>query len=218
MQTAIQRFRSISATPSRAQPSGPQDADGERLANHVCWSSQPTRSTYDFRAVRGSCQLRQRDCGLLVSACRQRCHFPIITPPTTCGRTREWVQRYNDTPQRHGRLGTPSSPPSWRPLNPRTLTPCSPPHPSYEANSINFKLRYHNKWTHPHFSLNHWERPSVNTGPKKRWSTRYNKRHINSFFLASQRTTSESHPYLTNSQKHRNTPTTTQQRSLRGGR
>ena len=39
-----------------------------------------------------------------------------------------WALRYNDTLQRHGQLGDPSSPLSWKPPNPRTSTPCSPPH------------------------------------------------------------------------------------------
>ena len=77
------------------------------------------------------------------------------------------AQRYGDTRQRHERPGTPSSPPYRRPLELRTLTPCSPPHPSYEANSTNYKSCCQNKWTHPHSFSNHWVRPSENTGQKK---------------------------------------------------
>ena len=58
-----------------------------------------------------------------------------------------WVQRYIDTLRHLGRPGTPSSPPYRRPLELRTSTLCSPPHPSYEANSTNYKSCYQNKWT-----------------------------------------------------------------------
>ena len=78
-----------------------------------------------------------------------------------------WAPRYTDTPERHGQLGDPSFPPSWRPPNPRTSNPCSPPRPSYGANSTNYKLRYHNKWTNPNSFSSHWAWHSVHTGQKK---------------------------------------------------
>ena len=74
--------------PTRTQLSRPQDADGKRLAHHVRRSRQPTRPSYDLRAEGRSGQLRQRDRALLVTACRQRRHLPIIPPPVTYGRTR----------------------------------------------------------------------------------------------------------------------------------
>ena len=99
-------------------------------------------------------QLRQRDRVLLVATCRQRCHFPTFSPPTTYGRAQGVGSRGTPTrPQRHGQLGDPSFPLSWRPPNPRTSTPCSPPRPSYGANSTNYKLRYHNKWDKPSLLL-----------------------------------------------------------------
>ena len=78
-----------------------------------------------------------------------------------------WAERYIDTLQRHGQLGFPSSPLSWRPLNPQTLTPFSHPLHSYEDNFANYKARYHNKWTRPHSFSNHWVRPLRVHGTQK---------------------------------------------------
>ena len=191
MQTAIQRFRSISAILRELNQTGLKMQTVERPAYHVCRSSQPTRTTYNFRAVRGSCQLRQRDCGLLGLSLQAEMSLPHYSTSHYVWADSGWARRYIDTLRRHGRPGIPSSPPSWRPLNPRTLTPSSPPHPSKrgQLHQLQVTLSQQNGHT-PHFSLNHWERPSVHTGPKKRWSTRYNKRHINSFFLAFQQTPS----------------------------
>ena len=183
MQTAIQRFRSISAILRELNQAGLKMQTVNDLLTMYVGAARPSCLSRKPSAL----TKRLWPTGLSLQAEKSLHHYSTFH---CVWADSGWVQRYIDTLRHHGRPGTPSSPPYRRPLELRTSTLCSHPHPSYEANSTNYKSCYQNKWTPLHFFSNHWELPSVQTVPKKHWSTRYNKRHINSFFLASQRTTS----------------------------
>ena len=145
MQTAIQRFRSISTILRELNQAGlKMQTVNDLLTMYVGAASQHALRTtfvpleeavsFDKEIVAYWSQLAGRD----VSS-------PLFHLPLRIGGL--GVQRHIDTLQHHGRPGTPSSPPYRKPLELRTSTPCSPPHASYEANSTNFKSCYQNKST-----------------------------------------------------------------------
>ena len=187
--TAIQRFRSISATLRELNQAGlKMQTVNDLLTVYVGAASQHALRTtfvpfeeavsFDKEIVSYWSQLAGRD----------------VTSPLFHLPLRMGAPGVGSAAHRH------AAPPwtAWHSIIPtlmeatesQTSTPYSPPHPSYGANFTNYKLRYHNKWTHPHSFSNHWVRPSEYTGPKRLWSTRYNKRHTNSFLQVSQRTPS----------------------------
>ena len=130
-----------------------------------------------------------------------------------------WAQRYIDTLQRHGRPGIPSSPPYKRPLELRTLTPYSHSLPSYEDNFANYKLRYHNKWTHPSLLLKSLGAALRTNGSQKNTGQHDTTNGTSTAsFQPLNKQHPESHPYLPKRQKYRCSPATTRQRSLRGRR
>ena len=170
MQTAAQRFQSISATLRQLNQAGlkVQTVNDLLTMYDGAASQHALRTTFVHARKPSTSTKRSSPTGHNLQA---------KTSPLRSFTSRYvWVgSGWAPRCKRHGQPGDPSSQLSWKPLTPRTSTPCSPPHPFYGANSTNYKSRYHNKWTNPHSFSNHWVWHSVHTGPKRLWSTRYNK-------------------------------------------
>ena len=62
------------------------DADGQRLAHHVCGCSQPARFAHDLRFGGRGQELRRRSRCMMDTAGRQECRLPTVSPTTPRGR------------------------------------------------------------------------------------------------------------------------------------
>ena len=192
MQTATQRFQSISATLRELNQAGlKMQTVNDLLTMYVGAASQHALRT-TFRAV---CEEAVSFDKEIVSYWSQLAGRDVTSPlfhlPLRMGGlgVGSAVHRHAAAPWTawHSIIPTlmeaTESPDIGLPVRPHTH-PTGPTSPTtgYAGTT---------KWTHPHSFSNHWARHSEHTGPKRLWSTRYNKRPTNSF-LAS--LSNEHHP------------------------